>query len=163
MRISDGSSDVCSSDLFARLIDRFATDKPADAAAMRKLYDSYSPDRLSLADRAYVSGIHPLELWLAGYLYRHPGASMREIVAASADVRLESYGWLFKSSRISAQNRRIRTLLEQEAFVPFPAQWKRMGYPFARLVPSYAPATDTSADRPAAPPPRNGICVTNSK
>src|SRR3546814_7892285 len=94
MRIIDWSSDVCSSDLprlaaayrtilpsvtepeFARLIDRFATDKPADAAAMRKLYDSYSPYRLSLADRAYVSGIHPLELWLAGYLYRHPGASI---------------------------------------------------------------------------------------
>src|SRR3546814_4543978 len=102
---------------------------------MRKLYDSYSPDRLSLSDRAYVSGIHPLELWLAGYLYRHPGASMREIVAASADVRQEPYGWLFKSSRISAQNRRIRTLLEPEAFVPIHAQWKRMGDPFDRLVP----------------------------
>src|SRR3546814_3486806 len=116
MRISDWSSDVCSSDL------RFATDKPADAAAMRKLYDSYSPDRLSLADRAYVSGIHPLELWLAGYLYRHPGASMREIVAASADVRQESYGWLFKSSRISAQNRRLRTLLARSEAHTFELQ-----------------------------------------
>src|SRR3546814_8625067 len=72
---------------------------------------------------------------------------MREIVAASADVRQESYGWLFKSSRISAQNRRIRTLLEQEAFVPIHAQWKRMGYPFDRLVPSYATAIGTSGDR----------------
>src|SRR3546814_556540 len=128
---------------------------------MRKLYDSYSPDRLSLADRAYVSGIHPLELWLAGYLYRHPGASMREIVAASADVRQESYGWLFKSSRISAQNRRIRTLLEQEAFVPIHAQWKRMGYPFDRLVPSYATAIGTSGDRPDALAELMGIVVNN--
>ncbi|API61055.1 hypothetical protein BSL82_09140 [Tardibacter chloracetimidivorans] len=144
---------------FARLIDRFATEKPADAAAMRKLYDTYAPDRLSLADRAYVSGIHPLELWLAGHLYRHPGASMREIVAASADVRQESYGWLFKSSRIAAQNRRIRTLLEQEAFVPIHAQWKRMGYPFDRLVPSYATAIGTSGDRPDALAELMGIIV----
>src|SRR3546814_13235572 len=73
---------------------------------------------------------------------------MREIVAASADVRQESYGWLFKSSRIAAQNRRIRTLLEQEAFVPIHAQWKRMGYPFDRLVPSSATAIGTCGARP---------------
>src|SRR3546814_19245100 len=111
---------------FARLIGRFAPDKPADAAAMRKLYDSYSPDRLSLADRAYVSGIHPLELWLAGYLYRHPGASTREIVAASAYARQESYGWRFQSSPRSATNRRHRTPLEQEAFVTLHANRKKV-------------------------------------
>src|SRR3546814_19604152 len=53
---------------FARLIDRFATDQPADTAAMRKLYYSYSPDRLSPAARSYVMGITPREVGTAGYL-----------------------------------------------------------------------------------------------
>src|SRR3546814_3491090 len=86
---------------------------------------------------------------------------MRETVAGSADGRQESYGCLFKSSRISAQNRRIRTLLEQEAFVPIHAQWKRMGYPFDRLVPSYATAIGTSGDRPDALAELMGIVVNN--
>src|SRR3546814_7614636 len=84
---------------------------------------------------------------------------MRETVAGSADGRQESYGCLFKSSRIAAQNRRIRTLLEQEAFVPIHAQWKRMGYPFDRLVPSYATAIGASGDRPDALAELMGIIV----
>jgi membrane peptidoglycan carboxypeptidase len=144
---------------FAYLVDRHAAHKPNGPEAMRELYDTYSPARLSLADRSYVSSIHPLELWLAGHLYRNPGASWSEIVAASADVRQESYGWLFKSNRIAAQNRRIRTLLEQEAFAPIERQWRRLGYPFERLVPSYATAIGVSGDRPDALAELMGIIV----
>jgi len=115
---------------FAGLINEYALHKPADEEVMRDLYDMYSPARLNLADRSYVSSIHPLELWLAGHLYRRPNATWDEIVDASADVRQESYRWLFKSNRIAAQNRRIRTLLEREAFVPIEEQWRKLGYPF---------------------------------
>ena len=48
------------------------------------LYLTYSPERLNLADRGYVAGVHPLELWLAQYLQQHPGAPWSEILEASA-------------------------------------------------------------------------------
>ena len=65
-------------------------------------------------------------------------------------MRHESYGWLLKSRRRGAQNLRIRILLEQEAFARIHADWRRLGYPFASLVPSLATAIGSSADRPDA-------------
>ncbi len=144
---------------FAAFIDRWALVKIEDAASMQKLYDTYATDRLNLADRSYVASVHPLELWLAGYLYAHPHASWQEVVERSADVRQESYGWLFKPNRIAAQNRRIRVLLEQQAFVKIHKQWQRLGYPFDHLVPSYATAIGTSGDRPDALAELMGIIV----
>src|SRR5450830_232707 len=73
-----------------------------------KLYEQYSPANMSLADRGYVSSIHPLEL---------------------------------------------------EAFLKIHAQWKKMGYPFDSLVPSYATTLGASADRPAALAEMMGIIV----
>ena len=49
-----------------------------------------------------------------------------------------------------AQDKRIRILLEEEAFERIHAAWRRLGYPFDRLVPSYATAIGSSADRPEA-------------
>jgi hypothetical protein len=37
-----------------------------------------------------------------------------------------------------------------EAFVEIHTAWKRVGYPFGYLVPSFATAIGSSADRPAA-------------
>lgn len=135
---------------FSAFIRKWATTPPEDEEAMRKLYETYAPDRLNLADRSYIAGIHPLELWLAGYLYRHPGASWNDIVTAGADVRQESYRWLLKPNRLAGQNRRIRTMLERQAFVPIHKDWQRLGYPFGALIPSYATAIGTSGDRPDA-------------
>lgn len=135
---------------FSAFIRQWATTPPEDEADMRKLYETYAPDRLNLADRSYIAGIHPLELWLAGYLYEKPGASWKDIVAAGADVRQESYKWLLKPNRFAGQNRRIRTMLEQQAFVPIHKDWQRLAYPFAALIPSYATAIGTSGDRPDA-------------
>lgn len=135
---------------FSTFIRQWATSPPEDEEAMRKLYETYAPDRLNLADRSYIAGIHPLELWLAGYLYRHRGASWNDIVTAGADVRQESYRWLLKPNRFAGQNRRIRTILEQQAFVPIHQDWERLGYPFGALIPSYATAIGTSGDRPDA-------------
>ena len=39
------------------------------------LYDTYSPERFDLHDRGYITRLHPLELWLVGYLAHHPHAS----------------------------------------------------------------------------------------
>ncbi|WP_150295028.1 penicillin-binding transpeptidase domain-containing protein [Sphingobium estronivorans] len=137
-------------DQFSAFIRRWAAHPPTDDEGMRDLYETYAPDRLDLADRSYIADIHPLELWLAGYLYAHPGASWRDIVAAGADVRQESYRWLLKPNRFAAQNRRIRTMLEQQAFIPIHKDWQRVGYPFDALIPSYATAIGTSGDRPDA-------------
>ncbi len=131
----------------------------AEDDAFHALYGAYARDRFSLNDRAYLAGVHPLELWLVAYLADHPDAPVSEVLAASADVRQEAYGWLFRTSRRFAQDRRIRTLLEEEAFVRIHASWQRLGYPFDRLVPSYATAIGTSGDRPAALAELIGIIV----
>jgi membrane peptidoglycan carboxypeptidase len=117
---------------------------------LKRLYDQYGPDRFSLADRAYIAQLHPLELWLAAYLRKHPGARWDELVEASAEERVAGYDWLFKTGRKDAQDSRIQSLMEIEAFQEIHQRWRRLGYPFASLVPSYATAIGSSADRPAA-------------
>ncbi len=123
------------------------------------LFEKYTPQRYSLADRGYITRVHPLELWVMGYLRDHPQAKIGEVLAASVEERQEVYRWLFRTRRKSAQNRRIRYLLEVEAFAEILQDWKRVGYPFDSLVPSYATALGSSADRPAALAELMGIIV----
>ncbi len=115
-----------------------------------KLYAQSDPARWTLQDRGYLAKVHPLELWLLAHLREHPGVTLAEVLDASRGERLDSYRWLFRSVRRGAQNRRIRTLLEREAFRRIHAQWQTTGYPFPSLVPSLATALGTSADRPTA-------------
>jgi membrane peptidoglycan carboxypeptidase len=128
----------------ARLPDSRLTD--GDMAA---LYAKYGPDRFPLNDLGYLARVHPLELWLVAYLQNRPQATRREVLDASVNERQESYKWLFKKGQ-SAQNTRIRIGLEEEAFQRITEAWRRLGYPFERLVPSLATAIGSSADRPAA-------------
>ncbi|QTP55302.1 penicillin-binding protein [Billgrantia sulfidoxydans] len=114
------------------------------------LYERYSPGNYSLTDQGYVARVHPLELWLLGYLLDYPDASFAEAAAASADERQEVYGWLFRTRHRSARDVRIRTMLEVEAFLDIHERWQRLGYPFDHLVPSLATAVGSSGDRPAA-------------
>jgi membrane peptidoglycan carboxypeptidase len=116
----------------------------------RKLYEDYGPERFDLADRGYHAGLHPLELWLVGYRYERPEATLAQALADSEEQRQQVYQWLFKAHRKHAQDIRIRTLLEVEAFLEIHRAWKRLGYPFDSLVPSYATAIGSSGDRPAA-------------
>jgi len=135
---------------FATLVrDRAGDSRPSDAT-LRELYDAFAPGRYGLADRGYLTGLHPLRLWLIEYLGRHPDASFDEVVEASTAERQAVYKWLFRTRRKNAQDARIRTLLEVEAFLEIHRAWKRLGYPFETLVPSYATAIGSSADRPAA-------------
>jgi membrane peptidoglycan carboxypeptidase len=121
-----------------------------DDRAIVTLYGDYDPGRLTLQDRGYLARIHPLELWLLEYRSRHPEAKLDELVADSANVRQEIYRWLFKDRYRRGQDHRIRTMLEADAFLEIHAAWKRMGYPFDRLVPSFATAIGSSGDNPAA-------------
>ena len=123
------------------------------------LYERYAPQRYDLADRGYLARIHPLELWLVAHLRRLPEASLTQTIEASAAERQSVYAWLFKTHQKNAQDIRIRTLLEIEAFSEIHRQWRRVGYPFESLVPSYATAIGVSGDRPAALAELIGIIV----
>jgi len=144
---------------FSAFINQWSASKVSGDTAMRKLYETYAPDRLNLADRSYILRIHPLELWLAGYLYEHPKADWKTIADAGAYVRQESYQWLLKPNRFKAQNTRIRIMLERDAFVPIHKDWQRVGYPFDALIPSYATAIGTSGDRPDALAELMGVII----
>jgi membrane peptidoglycan carboxypeptidase len=119
-------------------------------AELWDLYRETSPREVSLRDRGYIAGVHPLELWLVTYLQDHPKATRDEMLAASAAVRQEAYAWLFESRSPFQQNLRIRILLEEQAFDRILQDWRRQGYPFAQLVPSDGTAIGSSGDRPAA-------------
>jgi membrane peptidoglycan carboxypeptidase len=134
-----------------------ANEVPSERIA--KMYETYAPANMSLADRGYVSSIHPLELWVVGYLRNHEKAGWKEVADASVKERQEVYSWLFNTHRKHAQDKRIVGLIEVEAFLKIHAQWKKMGYPFDSLVPSYATVLGASADRPAALAEMMGIIV----
>jgi membrane peptidoglycan carboxypeptidase len=135
---------------FAAELTRRLGRRTPDARTLHVLYQAYGPDRLGLSDRGYLARVHPLELWLAAYLGDHPDATLDEAFEASRAERVEVYRWLFRSRHRSTQDRRIRTELEREAFATIHRQWRQTGYPFDSLVPSYATAIGSSADRPAA-------------
>jgi len=136
---------------------------PASASLARgtlqSLYRTHAPDALSLTDRAYTAQIHPLELWMVRALRATPKADLPALYEASAGVRLEVYDWLFRTSRKNAQDIRIQSLLEVEAFDGLLADWKRVGYPFDNITPSYATAIGSSGDRPAALAELMGILI----
>ncbi|SDT34466.1 transglycosylase domain-containing protein [Pseudomonas prosekii] len=117
---------------------------------LERLYLSYGPGSYDLPDQGFIAKVHPLDLWLIGYLLNHPEAKFSEIVKASQFERQEVYSWLFKSKHKGARDSRIRTMLEIEAFLDIHQRWQQVGYPFDHLVPSLATAIGSSGDRPAA-------------
>lgn len=117
---------------------------------LQRLYENYSPGIYDLPDQGFIAKVHPLDLWLMGYLLNNPDAKWSQIVKASQFERQEVYSWLFKSRHKGARDSRIRTMLEIEAFLDIHARWQKVGYPFDHLVPSLATAIGSSGDRPAA-------------
>lgn len=114
------------------------------------LFARSGPEAYDLPDRGYIARVHPLELWLVGYLSAHPKSTWSELVQASAKERQAVYRWLFNTRFKGAQDSRIFTMLEVEAFLDIHRRWARLGYPFGHLVPSLATALGSSGDRPAA-------------
>ncbi|HEY7038408.1 MAG TPA: transglycosylase domain-containing protein [Methylomirabilota bacterium] len=129
--------------------------------AMDELYERSAPDAMPLVDRGYLARVHPLELWVVSYLRRHPGAGIGQVVRASSAERQAVYNWLFLTRHRNAQDHRIASLLEIEAFLDLHRGWERLGYPFASLTPSLATAIGSSGDRPAALAELMGIIVNN--
>jgi membrane peptidoglycan carboxypeptidase len=124
-----------------------------------ELYELYGPGKFNLEDQGYLADVHPLELWLVNYLARHTAASLEDVLAASVKERQESYGWLFRTRHPSAQDKRIRIVIEMDAFEEIHRRWRRLGYPFDSLTPSYATAIGSSGDRPEALAELVGILV----
>lgn len=131
------------------------------SAQLVRLYQRNGPEAFDLPDRGYVARVHPLELWLVAYLGNHPQATWSEVVKASVDERQAVYRWLFNSRFKGAQDSRIHTMLEVEAFLDIHRRWARLGYPFGHLVPSLATALGSSGDRPAALAELMGIIENN--
>ncbi len=126
---------------------------------LKNLFEQYASEKWSLPDRGYMSGVHPLELWLVGFLQQNPDASQSQVIAASREQRQEVYSWLFNTRYKNTQDVRILNLLEEEAFLKILHAWQKLGYPFELLTPSYATALGSSGDRPAALAELMGIIV----
>jgi membrane peptidoglycan carboxypeptidase len=138
-------------DRFAEFMEsRLPGFRGSDGHTLRAMYEGYGPGKYSLADQGYLVHVHPLELWLVRYLATHPGARYKDMIEASGAERIAVYDWLLRTVHRNAQDIRIRSLIEVEAFLEIHRSWKQLGYPFDSLVPSLATAIGSSGDRPAA-------------
>jgi membrane peptidoglycan carboxypeptidase len=114
------------------------------------------------ADRGHLTAMQPLELRVAAYLYHHPNANGLEVAAASGVSQpLASPPRPQPEASLEGRDRHTLTRLEERAFQRIHAAWQRLGYPFASLVPSYATAIGSSADRPEALAELIGIIASN--
>ena len=136
------------------------TGEPAIAADLApRLKGAYGMPRLTLADYGYLLDTHPLRLWCAGRLVAEPQLSLDDLMAQSEPSRRAASTWLLETRHRGAQERRLRTRIERDAFAQMTPSWRRLGFPFETLVPSYATAIGSSADRPAALADLMGIIV----
>ncbi len=133
---------------FGEFVRRHVAEPAPSDAYLAELYDGSDPTGFSISDCGHLAGMHPLELWVAAYLRRYPGAPLPELLDASASVRGEIYGELMPPSRPAAPGPRVGSIAESQAFREISRAWRRLGYPFESLVPSYATAIGSSADRP---------------
>ena len=85
---------------------------------------------------------------------------LREIAAAESRKEHNiSFDWLVTTHNREAQDLRLRIRIERDAFARMTPAWRRLGFPFETLVPSYATAIGSSADRPSALAALMGIIV----
>lgn len=132
-------------------------------ATLNALYDKYSPDAFSLADKGYLAAVHPLELWLLAYLQHSSTPTLSDAIIESIEVRHEVYSWLLRTKAKNARDTRVLTMLEIDAFSEIHRRWQRLGYPFGHLVPSLATALGSSGDKPAALAELIGIIINNGQ
>lgn len=130
---------------------------------LAKLYAKYAIDKFNLNDRGYIAHVHPIALWMLAYLRKHPNATENELRQASRDARLTSYAWLFKTHHRLTQDRRIRHMVELQAYAAIGKAWRALGYPFETVTPSYAAAIGASGDRPDALAQLIGIVADDGK
>lgn len=124
-----------------------------------KLFQAYANPRLTLLDYAYLLGFNPLDLWCAGEFRQQPNLTWEQLYTRSDGSRQLAARWLLNPNNRRAQESRLRTRLEKEAFARMTPYWQRLGFPFKTLVPSYATAIGSSSDRPTALAELVGIIV----
>lgn len=124
-----------------------------------KLFQAYANPRLTLLDYAYLLSFNPLELWCAGEFRQQPNLSWEQLYGRSSETRRLAATWLLNPNNRRAQESRLRTRVEKEAFARMTPYWQRLGFPFKTLVPSYATAIGSSSDRPTALAELVGIIV----
>jgi membrane peptidoglycan carboxypeptidase len=144
---------------FADFVRENVPDESISDATLEDLYRRTDPSRQTLSDLGFLARIHPLELWVASHVLHNPSATLAEVLEGSAQARIEVYGWLFRTRRRGAQDDRIRTILEMEAFQEILRRWRRVGYPFENIVPSIGTAIGSSGDRPLALAELAGLIV----
>jgi len=88
----------------------------------------------------------PERLWMLRQVAREEGTP-------------EQTAWLFRTRNRMAQDSRLRARIERDAFARMTPYWRRLGFPFQRLVPSYATAIGSSSDQPAALADLMGVLV----
>lgn len=130
-----------------------------DAATATRLFHAYRNPALNLMDFGYLLGRHPVDVWLAGQLFRDPELSWTAVVERSSGVRESVSSWLLRPKNRRAQDLRLRIRFEQDAFARMTPYWQRLGFPFQKLVPSLATAIGSSSDRPIALADFVGILV----
>jgi cell division protein FtsI/penicillin-binding protein 2 len=131
----------------------------ASPEEVRRLARAYGSPRLTLGDYGYLLDRDPVEVWCAGELVKNPALSWRELLDRSTDARHAAMSWLFRERNRRAQDLRLRIQIERDAFARMTPYWRRLGFPFERLVPSYATAIGSSSDRPSALADLLGIVV----
>ncbi|TKC86838.1 glycosyl transferase family 51 [Trinickia terrae] len=138
-------------------------DASLDIYDLARLYEKYGIDKFNINDRGYIARVHPLELWTVNYLRAHPQATEKQLQDASRDVRFYTYKWLYKTRYHATQDRRIRHMVELQAYERIGQSWRALGYPFESLTPSFAAAIGASGDRPAALAKLIGIIESGGK
>ena len=130
----------------ARHVAAWTPDAAAGApAAADRLARAYGNPRLTIADYGYLLDVHPLEIWCAGELIRSPGLSIEDLTARADDATNVSSAWLFRTRNRRAQDLHLKRRIERDAFVHMTPYWRRMGFPFERLVPSLTTALGSSS------------------
>jgi cell division protein FtsI/penicillin-binding protein 2 len=130
---------------------------------VQRLERAYGNVRLTIADFGYLLNRNPLELWVAGEFARNPQRSWDELLTRSLRARHVASEWLFKTRNHRAQDLRLRIRIERDAFARITPYWRALGFPFRELVPSYATAIGSSADRPLALAELMGIIVNDGQ
>lgn len=130
-------------------------------SAFESSLNEYRKPIYSLQDRGVIAGVHPLELWCAAYLYNNPLSTYTATIQSGDKALLDSYQWLFQSKEKGKQDKRIKIILENEAFQDLHSSWVRVGYPFSFLVPTLATSIGSSGDKPSALAELMGIVLSN--
>jgi membrane peptidoglycan carboxypeptidase len=130
---------------------------------VRAMIRAYGNPNLHLLDYGYLLRRYPLELFCAGALAGNPGLTWQELWQLSGDARERASDWLLATKHKKVQDLRLRIRFEQDAFARMTPYWRRLGFPFDRLTPSYATAIGSSGDRPAALAELMGIIVNDGR